>query len=43
MTHVACESKLHSVARSSMHPSPGNWVAIDMVGYLVLFRKDILN
>ena len=28
MTHVACESKLRSVERSSMHPCPGNWVAI---------------
>ena len=28
MTHVACESKLHSVVRSYMHPCPGNWVAI---------------
>ena len=28
MAHVACESKLRSVVRSSMHPCPGNWVAI---------------
>ena len=28
MTHVACKSKLSSVVRSSMHPCPGNWVAI---------------
>ena len=28
MTHEACESKLRSVVRSSMHPYPGNWVAI---------------
>ena len=28
MTHVAYESKLYSVVRSSMHPQPGNWVAI---------------
>ena len=28
MAHVPCESKLRSVARSSMHPSPGNWAAI---------------
>ena len=28
MTHVACESKLRSVARSSMHPCPVNWVTI---------------
>ena len=28
MTHVACESKLRSVVKSSMHPCPGNWVAI---------------
>ena len=27
MTHVACESKLRSVARSSMHPDPRNCVA----------------
>ena len=29
MTHVACESKLRSVARSSLQPCPGNWVAIE--------------
>ena len=28
MTHVACESKLCSVTRSSLHPCPGNLVAI---------------
>ena len=28
MTHVACETKLNSVARSSMHPCLGNCVAI---------------
>ena len=30
MTHVtlACESKLRSIVRSSVHPRPGNWVAI---------------
>ena len=28
MSHEACESKLRSVVRSSMHPYPGNWVAI---------------
>ena len=28
MTHVACESKLRSVVKSSMHLCPGNWVAI---------------
>ena len=28
MTHEACESKLRSVVRSSMHPYPGNRVAI---------------
>ena len=28
MTHEACESKLRSVVRSSVHPYPGNWVAI---------------
>ena len=28
MTHVVCESKLRLVVRSSMHPCPGNWVAI---------------
>ena len=28
MTHEACKSKLRSVVRSSMHPYPGNWVAI---------------
>ena len=27
MTHVSCESKLRLVARSSMHPYPGNLVA----------------
>ena len=26
--NVACESKLRSVVRSSMHPSLVNWVAI---------------
>ena len=25
MTHVACESMLRSVVRSSMHPYPENW------------------
>ena len=28
MTHVAYGSELRSVVRSSMHPCPGNWVAI---------------
>ena len=28
MIHVACESKPRSVVRSSLHPCPGNWVAI---------------
>ena len=28
MTHVPCESELGSVVRSSMHPYPGNLVAI---------------
>ena len=28
MTHVACESKLRSFVRSSMHPGLGNYVAI---------------
>ena len=28
MIHEACESTLRSVVRSSMHPYPGNWVAI---------------
>ena len=28
MTHEAFESNLRSVVRSSMHPYPGNWVAI---------------
>ena len=27
MAHLACESKLPSVVRSSMHPCPGNWLA----------------
>ena len=31
MTHVAFESELRSVARSSMHPSPGNWVSIGCI------------
>ena len=26
MTHVACESKLRSVVKSTMHPCPGNWM-----------------
>ena len=29
MTHIACDSKLCSIVRSSMHPFPGNWVAIE--------------
>ena len=34
--NVACESKLRSVMRSSMHPSLGNWVPIGRaVVYLV--------
>ena len=28
MTHEVCESKLGSVLRSSVHPYPGNWVAV---------------
>ena len=28
MTHEACKSKLRSVVRSSMHPYPGNRVAM---------------
>ena len=28
MASVVCESKLHSVVRSSMHPCPGNLLAI---------------
>ena len=28
MTNVACESKLHSVLRPSMHPCAGNWVVV---------------
>ena len=28
MTHEACETKLRSVVRSSVHACPGNWVAI---------------
>ena len=28
MTHVACESKLRLVVRSSMHPCAGNLLAI---------------
>ena len=27
VTSVACESKLRSVLRSSVHPRPGNWVS----------------
>ena len=34
MTQEACESKLRSVLRSSMHPYPGNWVAI---GHAVVY------
>ena len=29
MPQVACESKLPSRVRSSIHPCPGNWVAIE--------------
>ena len=41
MTHEACESKLRSVVRSSMHPYPGNWVAIGhaVVYYALAARK----
>ena len=28
MTLEACESKLRSVVRSSMHPCPGNWLTV---------------
>ena len=28
MTNVACDSKLRSVVKSSMHPFIGNWMAI---------------
>ena len=35
MTHVACESKLHLVIRSSIHPCQGNWVAI---GHTVVYH-----
>ena len=28
MIHVACESELRSVVRSSMYPCLGNWMAI---------------
>ena len=35
MTHVACESKLRLVVMSSMHPCPGNWVAI---GHAVVYH-----
>ena len=28
MTYVACDSKLRSVVRFSMHPCQGNWMAI---------------
>ena len=31
MTHVACDSKLRLVVRSSMHPCPGNCMAIRCV------------
>ena len=41
MTHEACESKLRSVVRSSMHPYPGNRVAIGcaVVNYAWAARK----
>ena len=29
MTHVAFESKLRSVVRSSMYTCPGNWLTIE--------------
>ena len=35
MTHVVCESKLRLVVRSSMHPCPGNWVAIGMRSHIL--------
>ena len=28
MIHVACDEKLRSVVKSSMHPCPGKWVPI---------------
>ena len=31
MTHVVCESNLRLVARSSIHPGPGNVVAIGRI------------
>ena len=34
MTNVACESKLRSIVRSSMHPCPGYWVVI---GFVVVY------
>ena len=40
MTHIACESKIRSVVRSSMHPCPGNRMAIvRAVVYHVLAAK----
>ena len=30
MTHVACESKLRLVVRSSKHQCPGNWVPMGL-------------
>ena len=34
ITHVACESKLHSAVSSFMHPCLGNWVVI---GHAVVY------
>ena len=43
MTNVACESKLRSVVRSSVHPCPGKWVAIrrEVVYYVNAFSAGI--
>ena len=35
MTHEACESKLRSVVRSSMHPYQANWVASGVRSFII--------
>ena len=40
MTHVSCESLLHLVIRSSIHPCQGNWVAI---GHTVVYYGQAAN
>ena len=38
MPNVACESLLRAFVRTSMHPCPGNWVAIGCA--VVYYARD---